>query len=192
MQLVSSLLNLQANRVSDTAVAQLLVETRNRVRSMALVHENLYRAGNFSRVAMADHIRNLCHHLASAYGAATRHVELVARADDLQLDLPRAVSCGLIVNELVSNALKHAFPNGRRGRITVALAVTGPGRCTLSVSDDGKGLPEDFQRRQTESLGMQLVHDLAAQLNGRVEASSVDGAAFTVGFDIDAPRQPRQ
>lgn len=188
LQLVSSLLNLQASRVSDSTVSQLLVESRNRVRSMALVHENLYRAGNFSRVSMAAHIRNLCHHLASAYGTAARRIELVTQLDDVQLDLPRAVSCGLIVNELVSNALKHAFSDGRGGRVTVKAALSGTGLCELSVSDDGEGLPADFQQRQEDAMGMQLVHDLAAQLHGRVEAVTGDGATFTIVFPVAAPR----
>ena len=121
LQLISSLLSLQAARIAKTARRGVVQVRRNRVRSMALVHENLYRAGNFARISMATHIQNLCAHLTRAYGMNHRPVELAIRIGDVQLDLDRAVPCGLIVNELVSNALKHAFPDGRAGRACVEL-----------------------------------------------------------------------
>src|SRR3954451_21353769 len=102
LQLISSLLSLQASRVTDREVAELFADSRNRVRSMAMVHENLYRAGNFARIMMAPHVRNLCAHLAQAYDARRVGVEMHIAVDDVQLDMNRAVSCGLIINELVS------------------------------------------------------------------------------------------
>src|SRR6202040_780627 len=139
LQLISSLLSLQAARIAEPAVAELFAESRNRVRSMALVHENLYRAGNFARISMATHIQNLCAHLTRAYGMNRRRVELAIRIGDVQLDLDRAVPCGLIVNELVSNALKHAFPDGRAGRVCVELQPFGDTQLVLVVGDDGVG-----------------------------------------------------
>ena len=114
LQLINSLLSLQAARIADPAVAELFAESRNRVRSMALVHENLYRAGNFARIPMRAHIQNLAAHLIRAYGLQSRHIELSTGIDDIELDLDQAVSIGLIINELVSNALKHAFPPAAR------------------------------------------------------------------------------
>ena len=114
LQLINSLLSLQAARIADRAVAELFAESRNRVRSMALVHENLYRAGNFARIPMRAHIQNLAAHLIRAYGLQSRHIELSTEIDDIELDLDQAVSIGLIINELVSNALKHAFPPAPR------------------------------------------------------------------------------
>ncbi|HEY8017672.1 MAG TPA: AAA family ATPase, partial [Dongiaceae bacterium] len=115
LQLISSLLSLQAARIADPPVAEMFAESRNRVRAMALVHENLYRAGNFARIPMRAHIQNLAAHLIRAYDLHSHQVGLLTEVDDIELDLDRAVSTGLIINELISNALKHAFPAGRPG-----------------------------------------------------------------------------
>jgi predicted ATPase/two-component sensor histidine kinase len=183
LQLISSLLNLQAARTTDPAVAELFAESRNRVRSMALVHENLYRAGNFSKIPMAGHIKSLCTHLTRAYGAPDLSVEIVVGVDDVHLDMSRAISVGLIVNELVSNALKHAFAPAQKGRIHVDLASVGPGRYVLCVGDDGVGLPPSFDLERADSLGLQLVRSLAQQLNGTLGVNRHSGTAFTIAFD---------
>jgi predicted ATPase/two-component sensor histidine kinase len=186
LQLISSLLNLQASRVSDNAVAELFAESRNRVRSMAMVHENLYRAGNFARIMMAAHVRNLCGHLAQAYDVRRRGVEMRIAVDDVQLDMNRAVSCGLIINELVSNAFKHAFAGARGGELLIELRLDGRARCRLTVADDGVGLAPGFSLEKADTLGLQLVHDLAHQLRGSVEIGRARGTAFTIEFPVDA------
>jgi predicted ATPase/two-component sensor histidine kinase len=183
LQLISSLLNLQAARVTDKAVAELFADSRNRVRSMALVHENLYRAGNFARIMMATHVANLCGHLARAYDMRRMGVELQIEVDDVQLDMNRAVSCGLIINELVSNALKHAFPDGRSGRLRVELGLVDQERCRLTVSDDGVGIAPAFSLEKADSLGLQLVHDLTRQLQGTVDLSRVRGTTCSILFN---------
>lgn len=183
LQLISSLLNLQASRIKDPAVAELFADSRNRVRSMALVHENLYRAGNFSKIPMANHLNALCAQLTRAYGDPTRCVALDVEVDDLQLDMSRAVSCGLIVNELVSNALKHAFPNGRAGRIQVRVEPQGGGRHVLRVSDDGVGLPRAVDVECADTLGLQLVSDLTQQLRGTLSVCRERGTSFSISFD---------
>src|SRR4051812_17178065 len=185
LQLISSLLNLQAARIAEPAVAELFAESRNRVRSMALVHENLYRAGNFARISMATHIQNLCAHLTRAYGMNTRRIELAIRIGDVQLDLDRAVPCGLIVNELVSNALKHAFPDGRAGRLCVELQPFGDQQHVLVVGDNGVGLPPDLDDHRADSLGLQLVDDLTQQLHGTIVVNRDGGTTFTITFDTD-------
>lgn len=175
LQLVSSLLNLQAARIKDPAVAELLADSRNRVRSMALVHENLYRAGDFSRIPMASHIKSLCAQLIRAYHVPEQRVELLVDAGELQLDMSRAVTCGLIINELVSNALKHAFPHGRHGTIRIDASPH-----VLRVSDDGVGLPEGLDWGRADSLGIQLVRDLTAQLQGTITIDRARGTSFTI------------
>ncbi|WP_226575915.1 AAA family ATPase [Acuticoccus sediminis] len=185
LQLISSLLNLQAARSADATVAEHFAESRNRVRAMALVHENLYRAGSFARISMADHLRSLCAHLVRSYAVPQRRVSLAVEAEEVTLDLDRAVSCGLIVNELVSNALKHAFPGARAGRVGVSLRMEPFDRCILTVEDDGIGLPEDW--RSSESLGLQLVRDLADQLGGRIDVTLHQGTRFMIHFDLAAP-----
>ncbi|CAO3435945.1 AAA family ATPase [Azospirillum doebereinerae] len=183
LQLVTSLLNLQANRIADPAVAALFADSRDRVRSMALVHENLYRLGNFARVPMKAHLESVCAHLLRAYAAQGGMVRLATELEDLQLDLDRAVPCGLIVNELVSNALKHAFPDGRSGTIRVTLAVTAE-QASLSVVDDGVGLPDGYNVDTVDSVGLQLVCDLTSQLHGTLRHASAEGAAFTIRFPL--------
>ncbi|WP_144149101.1 AAA family ATPase [Paraburkholderia sp. BCC1884] len=185
LQLISSLLNLQAARVTDKAVAELFADSRNRVRSMALVHENLYRAGNFARIAMATHVRNLCGHLARAYDTGHMAVELQIEVDELQLDMNRAVSCGLIINELVSNALKHAFPAGRSGCVRIELGLVDEDRCKLTVADDGIGIAPAFSLKESDSLGLQLVHDLTHQLHGTLELSNMGGTICSITFNAN-------
>ena len=172
LQLISSLLSLQAARIGDPPVAELFAESRNRVRAMALVHENLYRAGNFARIPMRSHIQNLAAHLVRAYGLHSQQVGLLTEIDDIELDLDRAVSTGLIINELISNALKHAFPAGRPGQVRVVLKLVDGQRCLLEVTDDGVGLARDFDVEQAGSLGLQLVHDLTRQLQGTIAVSA--------------------
>jgi predicted ATPase/two-component sensor histidine kinase len=185
LQLISSLLNLQAARVADRSVAELFADSRNRVRSMALVHENLYRAGNFARIVMATHVKNLCGHLARAYDLRQLAVELRVEVDDVQLDMNRAISCGLIINELVSNALKHAFPDGRGGCVRVELGLIDEARCRLAVADDGVGITPDFSVDKADSLGLQLVHDLTQQLHGTLELSRDGGTTCSIVFSAN-------
>ncbi|MGF6773721.1 putative ATPase/two-component sensor histidine kinase [Paraburkholderia sp. GAS199] len=185
LQLISSLLNLQASRVTDKAVAELFADSRNRVRSMALVHENLYRAGNFARILMATHVKNLCGHLARAYDMRQMGVDLQVEVDDVQLDMNRAVSCGLIINELVSNALKHAFPDGRGGCVRVELGMVDKEQCRLTVSDDGVGIAPGFSVEEADSLGLQLVHDLTHQLHGSLDLSHGSGTTCSILFNAN-------
>ncbi len=190
LQLISSLLNLQSSRIKDPAVAELFADSRNRVRSMALVHENLYRAGNFAKIPMANHVRALCAELTRAYLSPGRQVELVIQIGDLHLDMNRAVACGLIVNELVSNALKHAFPADKPGRISITVQPLGAGRHVLHVSDDGVGLPAGLDFGRADSLGLQLVGDLTRQLRGTISVARDHGTAFSITFDeTTAPRR---
>jgi two-component sensor histidine kinase len=180
LQLISSLLSLQASRIADPTMASLFEDSRNRVRSMAMVHENLYRAGNFAEIAMQAHILTLCSHLHRAY--CLSRVDIVADSDDVTLDLDQAISCGLIINELVSNALKHAFPDERVGRITVKFGIAPDGTCSLTVTDDGVGLPGDVDVTDAKSLGLQLVCDLVEQLDGVLFFDRTAGLKFIVTF----------
>lgn len=185
LQLISSLLSLQAERIAEPAMAELFAESRNRVRSMALVHENLYRAGNFVRVPMATHLGKLCTQLGHAYGLDESRVRLRVCIDDIELRLDQAVPCGLIVNELVSNALKHAFPAGQRGHIEVRMRQTHNHLCTLTVADDGIGLPAHVEPAHAETLGLQLVEDLSHQLRGTLAIQRGQGTRFAVEFRVD-------
>jgi two-component sensor histidine kinase len=154
---------------------------------MALVHENLYRAGSFARISMRAHIQSLCSELMRAYNVQPREVELTTRVADMLFDVDRAVTCGLIINELLSNALKYAFPAGRLGRIRVELTQLDATRCTLVVADDGIGLPSHLSHGSGDSLGMQLVSDLVGQLGGTATVSAVSGTVWTIHFAVNDP-----
>jgi len=190
LQLITSLLTLQSNRSDDPAVAELLSESRDRIRSMALVHENLYRAGDFARVRIRPHIQNLCAHLIRAYGPPRQLIELVTEIDDIELDLERAIPVGLIINELVSNALRHAFPDGRAGCVCVKLKRLDERQCALAVIDDGIGLPADSDADHADSLGLDLVRDLLHELHGTMAVRRNGKTTFAISFDVTDRGKP--
>jgi len=182
LQVVSSLLRLQAAGIKDEATATLFYESQTRVRSMALIHEELYQAGNLARVDFASYLRRLLPDLARSYRAdAAENVDLKIEAMDVSLPVDRAIPCGLIVNELITNALKHGFPNGQPGSIRVRLAAE-QRQTTLAVRDDGAGFPPDLDFRQSRSLGLQLVCTLANQLGGTISLERDTGTEFVITF----------
>jgi PAS domain S-box-containing protein len=180
LQIVTSLLNLQARQIQNPDALAVLQDTQGRIRSMALLHESLYREGHWGWVDGSAYLSHLCAHLNSAFGAATGRVRLRCQLAPVALGLDQAVPCGLIVNELVSNAFKHAFPGERRGEICVELHTEPDGRLTLAVIDDGVGLPPGLNLGQSETLGWQLVAGLAQQLGGSVEIRTDIGTAFHI------------
>jgi two-component sensor histidine kinase/PAS domain-containing protein len=182
LQIVISLLNLQAVRTKNPMALDTLQETGNRVRSMALLHETLYRSESLGRVNFANYIESICDHLFRSYGPKAARVRLEPHLEEVSIDLDQAVSCGLIINELVSNALKHAFPEGRAGRITVELHKLPQEQAVLTVADDGVGMPPQLNVRQTGTLGHQLVFMLVEKLRGTVEVTRDHGTAFRIVF----------
>ncbi len=183
MQVISSLLNLQANRVKDKEYADLLNVSRDRIRSMALIHEKLYLSKNFARIDFNEYIKSLSRDLFRSYGADPNKISLKTEVEDVSLGLDNAIPCALIMNELVSNSLKYAFPEDRKGEIEIALrSVTGD-EVELIVGDNGTGLPEDLDFRNTESLGLHIVTILAEdQLEGTIELDRTGGTEFFVRF----------
>jgi len=156
-----------------------------------LIHERLYQQHTLARVEFADYLRQLVGHLLRSY--RTGAVTLDLQADDVSLDIDSAVPCGLIVNELVTNALKHAFANGRVGVLTVTLRAADVGaeddRARLMIADDGPGIPAGFDLRTATSLGLQLVVDLTEQIGGSIEWKSANGARWTLSVPTVNPRQ---
>jgi PAS domain S-box-containing protein len=191
LQVVTSLLRLEAGRSKVEATRTALQEMQGRIRSMALLHEMLYRSANFADVDLADYVRQLATQLFRAlntrFGAIRLHLEL----DSISLGIDQAIPCGLIVNELLTNSLKHAFPDSREGEIRIRLSRTQTRQVQLRVSDNGVGLPADLAALQGRSLGLQLVTDLVRQLHGTLELSAPGpGAAFTITFDHAEPPPP--
>jgi two-component sensor histidine kinase len=157
------------------------------VKSMALLHEALYSAGNMAYIDFGDYVRNLCGQLFLSFGPAAGRITLENRLMDVGLPLENAVPCGLIVNELVSNSLKHAFPGGRTGRVTVSLEPAEGRMIVLSVCDDGVGLPSGLDLAATPTLGLQLVSILSTQIQGQLEAVPFHGAGAVFRVKFPAP-----
>lgn len=182
LQVVTSLLYLQAEQITDPHVRAILQDSQNRVKSMALIHEKLYQAKDQVRVDVAEYIRNLTTYLFRSYTEQASGVALVVKADDIHLGIDTAMPCGLIINELFSNALKHAFPVGKSGEINVELRRDADGAYTLSVRDNGVGLPQEIDLYKTTSLGLQLVHTLVHQIDGQLELHRNGGTEFCIRF----------
>ncbi len=182
LQIVSSLLYLQANRTEHPGAVAALKESRSRVKSMALIHERLYQSPNLASVDMGEYTRNLVSDLQHSQRAEDSSVRLTVNVRDIPLGITEAIPCGLIINELVSNSLKHAFPEGRKGEVAIQLTRRVAGPFTLRISDNGIGLAEDVDFRKSPSLGLTLVNSLVEQLGGTIELDRRGGTAFTITF----------
>jgi len=181
LQVISSLLRLQAAGVGDGSALEMFHESQNRIRSMALIHEKLYQSPDLSRVEFASYARELLSLLLRSYAARPR-IELDTRVENSALSIELAVPLGLILNELISNCLKHAFPDGRAGRITVELRPLNPASLELTVADDGVGFPAEIDFHKADTLGMQLVRTLTEQIGGRLELRRRRGTEFAISF----------
>ena len=182
MQIISSLLKLQFVRTKSKKLQEMLRTSQSRLHSMALIHERLYQSKDFTRIDFAYYIRSLTVYLFHSYRVDSNLVRLKTDVRDVHLDINRAIPCGLIVNELVSNSLKHAFPGGREGEIFIKFYFNKQGKIILVVRDNGIGFPEDIDFRSTESFGMQVVNDLTEQLRGTIELDRKGGTTFKVVF----------
>jgi two-component system, sensor histidine kinase PdtaS len=182
LQVVSSLLGLQSRSVADPETRKMFRESQNRIHSMALLHESLYQSENLSQVNFPDYIRELAAHLFHSYGVAAERIHLRTNLDRLALNLDTAVPCGLIVNELVSNSLKYAFPDGREGEIRIELRELRDGMARLVVADNGIGLRGDLDWTTTKSLGLRLVRTLAQQLGAKIDVVSDPGTEIQLTF----------
>jgi len=182
LQVISSLLNLQAQHIADPVDRGLFAESQNRVQSIALVHEKLYQSPDLSQVHFEEYVQTLVSNLFHALDAAERGVVAKVDARGIRLPVGLAIPCGLIINELVTNSLKHAFPDGRRGSVEVLLHPSDQQRLELVVRDDGVGLPPGLDPRQTPSLGLDLVYTFADQLEAAVDVIHSPGTAFSFVF----------
>ena len=192
LQMISSLLSLQAANMDDPRMRDVLHECQNRVKAMGLTHQLLYEHKDFSRVDLGEYLGRLAQLLLSAYRARGSRVTLNLRLspDKYFVGLERAIPCGLAVNELVTNSFKHAFPDNRSGAIDLALSTGADNQVELSIGDDGVGLPSDFAIDAVKSLGLRLVPLLVEQLNGTLTVSGGPrGCRFSLRFPAaHAPR----
>jgi two-component sensor histidine kinase len=184
LQVVTSLLSLQALKFDDPRLSEPFMDSQSRVRAMALVHEKLYRAGDLSRIDFAAYLQELTLFLVQAYSPRGLDIDARFACDSIHLPVDAAVPCGLLVNELVTNSIKHAFKDREHGRLTIR-AMHASNGVILRVEDDGVGMPPNFEMSATETLGLQLVSNLVRQLHGGVKLESgPGGTAFELAFPI--------
>lgn len=181
LQVIASLLRLQASAFGDGALAAALRESQNRVESMALIHEQLYETADLRDVDLAKHAAMLLRNLLQSYGIEDGRIAGAVQMAALPLGVDRAIPAGLILNELISNALKHAFADGRRGSIWIE-GGRADARVQLAVRDNGIGMPEDIELRRPKSLGLEIVRILTRQLKGEVVVESDAGTTFRISF----------
>jgi PAS domain S-box-containing protein len=186
LQIISSLLNLQSGYVKDRDALGMFRESQNRIKSMALIHEKLYLSKDLAKIDFAEYIRSLTNNLFHSYGAYKNETALETEIEHVSLDIDTAIPCGLIINELVSNSLKYAFPNGRKGKIWIKMkcSYNEDGKLyTLIVGDNGIGIPEHIEFKNTETLGLLLVNTLVCQIGGSIELDRENKTEFRISFN---------
>ena len=181
MQIISSLLNLQKQYVHDEEAVDVLKESQNRVKSMAMIHEKLYKSRNFSEINFTDYIRSLVDDLFYSYGVDSNRIKKNIVLDEVMMGLETAIPCGLIISELVTNTLKYAFPNHSQGEFKIELHII-DGLYNLIIADNGVGIPESIDLDETDTLGLKLVNSLVNQLEGTIELIQDNGTEFKIIF----------
>ena len=193
-QLIASLLSLQSSYLQESGSREVFTNLQNRILAMAAVHEQLYKGKDPTHIDFAAYINLLVELLAESYQVKKGSIKITVKAGEVSLDIRKAIPCSLIINELVANVFKHAFPiaspggmdnNKRKPEVTIAFFVGGEGNhVTISVRDNGVGLPRDFDMEKPVSMGMRLVKGLTRQLKGTLELDRSDGTAFIIGFPL--------
>jgi two-component sensor histidine kinase len=184
LQVVASLLSIQLERVRDKESIEMFRESLNRVKSMWLIHESLYQARDFARIDFGEYVRRLADYLFRAYSINTARIKLRVISGAVMTDVTQAMSCGLIINELVSNALKYAFPSGTEGEVYVEVRPREDGYVTVIVGDTGVGMSKEVEVAQTKTLGLQLVNTLVQQIKGVIEVHRQGGTEFAITFPV--------
>jgi two-component system, sensor histidine kinase PdtaS len=183
LQIISSLLNLQSAYIDDEKTLEIFKESQNRVKSMAMIHEKLYRSVGLSQIDFGDYMKNLAYDLLSSYRTSSNPVKLNADVENIKLDIDKAIPCGLLLNEVISNSLKHAFNNRNDGEISLDLHQKN-NEIKLSVKDNGIGLPINLNLEKADTLGLRLIYTLVGQLDGNIEVIRKNGTEFKINFPI--------
>lgn len=181
LQVVSSLLKLQSSYVKDEHSLDLLIDSQNRIRSMALVHQKLYQSKDFSEIDFSEYLKQLTEHLFHVFKSRQGDISVVINAADINLSIDLAIPCGLILNELISNSLKYAFPGNNKGEINISFGQN-DGKYEIILSDNGIGFPKELDYRKTKSLGLQLVNTLVGQIDGTISMENTAGTTFKITF----------
>src|SRR5690606_10546518 len=189
LQVISSLLNLQVASVSSELARKGLVESQSRIQSMALIHQLLYQSKDLAGIELGAYLRALVDYLVSTYSGEASRITTRVIAPEVRLDIDRSIPCGLIVNELVTNCFRHAFPEGRSGHIWVEVSVLERERLALEVRDDGVGIPIGVDAETAPTFGLQIARLLAHQLDGSLEIRRGGGTAVRTVFPVTARRE---
>lgn len=192
LAVISSLLNMKADLTDDGPAKVALEDSQRRVYSIALIHEHLYGSEHLDRVNFAEYAQQLVQALYSAFAGDSARIAIRLDIDPIDVSVHQAVPAALVLNELLSNALKHAFPDGRRGKIHITFRESEPGHLELAIADDGVGSPDLLVERKTKSLGLQIVRILSAQLAGTLKQETGSGTRVVLRFRTSAPHTPVQ
>jgi len=184
MQVISSLLNLQARLIRDEKSKEVIRESQNRVMSIALVHEKLYQSKNLAEIDYQDYLKKIADSLLLSYGIPPKTIEIRIRAEEIIIPINKAIPLSLIINEMISNSLKYAFPDNRHGTIVIDFTKAGD-QYTLVVKDDGIGLPETVTLEETETLGLQLINSLVGQIQGTITLDRTSGTEYRITFALE-------
>jgi len=182
MQLVISLLQLQSSQIKDNETLQIFEAFQGRVKSMALIHESLYQSEGLENVEISDYLTRMTSQLLIEIKEMEEMIRINLDVEKVYLDVERAIPCGLIVHELLSNALRHAFPGGGKGEIFLKMHEGKDSKYVLTVKDTGIGFPKGLDYRKTKTLGMQLVNDWVKQLSGTIRLRRIEGTEFRIVF----------
>jgi two-component sensor histidine kinase len=185
LQIITSLLNLQASKIKDKTLEAMFRDSQGRVKTMALIHEKLYRSENLSEVNFSDYVDSLTRYMMSTISGNRERITIRQDIDDILLGVDIAIPCGLIINELVTNSLKYAFPDGKGGEIAVSCKKESDGRISLVIGDNGVGIASHVDIENSETLGMQLVNSLIGQLDGTMKIERECGTRFTLEFGYE-------
>jgi len=182
LQTVSSLLDLQAESITEPKSLEAFRSSQSRIKSMALIHERLYKSENLAKIKAYEYIKNLIEYLEGTYHSSSREIEITTELKDLYLNLDVAIPCGLIINELVTNSMKYAFPHNQKGNIKVSLLSDNEKNLILSIMDNGVGIPLNFKTLNPQSLGLELVKLMVKQLNGTMAIDGTAGTKISITF----------
>lgn len=182
LQVVTSLLHIQSKTISDPAVLEVFKESQDRIRMMSLIHEKLYKSKDLSKINFSEYIHNLADYLRQAYPTVSKNIDIKIKSQELYLGVDKAIPCGLIINEVISNAYKYAFLDGRKGEINIEFTSPEKNQHKLLISDNGIGFPQDIDFKKAKSMGMVLINTLTEQIDGTVELDNKSGTKFTIMF----------
>jgi two-component sensor histidine kinase len=183
MQVISSILNLKAATLHDEKTIEILEDMGNRIKTMAMVHQKLYQSQDLSSVDLKEYIKDISGLLISSYASESEKIKLTLNLESIHVSIDTAIPCGLIVNEIITNSLKHAFPGGREGEIYIRLFKQEDGLIELEISDNGIGIPAGYDFEAGDTLGIQVFKSIAEeQMNGEIQFDTKNGVKFIIRF----------